>query len=66
MLRKSDKHYNKIDREFMQEFRSDCTVCKRHAFILTQEDDCPEYYTDIALRCTGCNVGFHYFELPVN
>ncbi len=41
-----------------------CSCCDLKHQILTQHDDCPEYYTDIYLQCQ-CGE-YVEFELPVN
>lgn len=46
------------------EYVSRCTKCKKEYTLLTQEDDNPEYYTMVRVKCI-CG-GVAYFELPVN
>lgn len=45
-------------------YKSRCVKCGRKFTLLTQEDDCPEYYTNVAVVCE-CG-GIAYFQLPVN
>ena len=49
--------------EFAQTYKEKCE-CGREIEISTQRDECPEYRTEVYVRCTcGKSVGF---LLPVN
>ena len=49
--------------ECAQTYTKECECGKTHE-VSTQQDSCPEYYTDIYIKCDcGKSVGF---ELPVN
>ena len=40
-------------------------ACGKVITVLTQEDDCPEYYTTITVMCQKCGNPVN-FDLPVN
>ncbi len=49
--------------ESAQTYTRECE-CGRKIEVSTQKDECPEYYTDVHVRCVcGKSVKF---ELPVN
>jgi len=52
--------------DWRQKYEKKCDACGNVYSIYSQEDDNPEYYTDIYLKCTNCPDEYVYFELPVN
>jgi hypothetical protein len=45
-------------------YKVKCECCKEEHVLFTQSDCCPEYYTNVYLRC---NCGEYIeFKLPVN
>ncbi len=55
---------HEIPKEYRYEYSKKCEVCDMESTLLTQNDNYPEYDTDVYLRCT---CGNHIlFELPVN
>lgn len=46
------------------EYKVKCDVCELTQTILTQDDDFPEYHTEVYLQC-GCG-NYLEFILPVN
>jgi len=52
------------DFNYSQEYIKTCSVCDKKHKLLTQKDECPEYYTEISLRC-DCGEAIN-FSLPVN
>lgn len=49
--------------EFSQEYKKACE-CGNIVEVSTQKDECPEYYTDVYVKCVcGKSVKF---QLPVN
>lgn len=52
-----------FDKECAQTYKEKC-VCGKEIEVSTQQDGCPEYYTEIYVKCTcGKSVNF---SLPVN
>ena len=49
-----DRHY----------YEKDC-LNGHHNFALTQDDDSPEYHTDVGVKCCKCKE-IVWFSLPVN
>lgn len=50
--------------EYAQTYAELCKKCGRKIEVSTQRDECPEYKTDVYVRCVcGESVGFY---LPVN
>jgi hypothetical protein len=49
--------------EYAQTYKEICE-CGRIVELSTQTDNCPEYYTDVYVKCE-CGKSVH-FELPVN
>lgn len=45
-------------------YKSKCKSCEKEHILFTQGDDCPEYYTDVYLKC-DCGE-YVEFKLPVN
>ncbi len=50
--------------EYAQTYTSKCSKCGKVFEVSTQDDDRPEYYTDIYIRC-DCGNSVE-FILPVN
>jgi lysyl-tRNA synthetase class I len=50
--------------DFSQTYSESCLNCGKVIEVSTQKDDCPEYYTEVYVKCS-CG---HYveFNLPVN
>ena len=47
-----------------QTYTEKCRCCGKEIKVSTQEDNCPEYYTDVFVKC-DCGNPVH-FCLPVN
>jgi len=62
-----DKRLNNVydfGSKFAQTYKSSCLSCGKEMEVSTQEDACPEYRTDINVKCEcGDSVEF---SLPVN
>ena len=46
------------------EYKKTCDGCGKEHSVFTQAENCPEYYTDVALQC-DCGE-YVMFNLPVN
>ena len=58
-----EKEIYEFGSEYAQTFEEKCS-CGKVILVSTQKDRCPEYYTDIFVKCEcGKSVKF---ELPVN
>lgn len=53
-----------IKSEHAQTYRAACNQCGREVEVVTQQNNDPEYYTEIHVKCQ-CG-GAAKFELPVN
>lgn len=62
--RRKKMNFEEIPEFTRHEYIKKCECCGLKQKILTQEDDRPEYYTEIYLQCQ-CGV-YIEFELPVN
>lgn len=55
-----------------QEYKGSCSRCGHEYIIRAQQDDGPEYYTDIYLNCDWCRDEdnhkdeYVHFRIPVN
>lgn len=59
----SDDFYD-FDKEESQTYSGKCNKCGHITLVSTQKDRCPEYYSDIFVKC-DCG-GSIKFKLPVN
>lgn len=51
--------------ECAQTFTAKCDKCQAVIEVSTQRDECPEYHTEVYVRCQICG-GTAVFSLPVN
>lgn len=54
----------KFGSSYAQTYKAPCDQCGREIEVSTQQDRCPEYHTDVYVRCE-CG-GSARFSLPVN